>query len=201
MRIGIFGGSFDPVHLGHLVMAEQCREQGRLDQLWFMPASVPPHKQNRQLASFAQRVEMLTLALSGQPAFHIKELENERSGPSYTVDTLSQIRKTHPDDDIYLIIGADTLLDFPNWRQPQRIVELVALLVADRPGWDMPDVQEVRSRLSLSKGVDLRVEVIQMPLINLSSTDIRQRSHDGRSVRYLVPRAVEVYMAEKGLYG
>src|SRR5262245_54531603 len=115
MRIGVFGGTFDPVHQGHLILAEQCREQGRLDQVWFVPAARPPHKLAGPLTPFHQRVEMLSFALAGHPAFRIEELEKERSGPSYTVDTLTELHRRHPGHEWFLLIGSDTLHDMPNW--------------------------------------------------------------------------------------
>src|SRR5437870_4749134 len=107
MRLGIFGGTFDPVHLGHLILAEEAREQGRLEQVLFVPAARPPHKQEQPLTPFAQRVEMLSLALAGNPAFRIEQLERDRPGPSYTVDTLEELRRRQPDAELWLIVGSD----------------------------------------------------------------------------------------------
>src|SRR5262245_31594023 len=104
MRIGIFGGTFDPVHLGHLILAENCREQGRLDQVWFIPAAAPPHKLDRAITPFDRRVEMLRLALAGNPAFQVNELEKDRPGPSYTVDTLSELCRQYPGNELFLLI-------------------------------------------------------------------------------------------------
>src|SRR4051794_17757645 len=134
MRLGVFGGTFNPIHLGHLIMAEQCREQGRLDQGLFIPAARPPHKQDQELTSYAQRVEMLALAISGQPAFRVDELEKDRPGPSFTVDTLAQLQERHGKAELFLILGSDTLHDLPQWYQPVRILELAGLLVVPRPG-------------------------------------------------------------------
>ncbi len=134
-RIGIFGGTFDPVHLGHLIMAEQCREQGQLDQVWFIPAARPPHKQDRPLTGFVHRVEMLALAIAGMPAFRIDELEKDRPGPSYTADTLAEFRRRHPQAEFFLVIGSDTLVDLPHWREPARIAQLAGFVVWERPGW------------------------------------------------------------------
>src|SRR5262245_27176081 len=121
MRLGIFGGTFDPVHYGHLILAEQCREQARLDEVWFVPAPRPPHKTEESLARFEQRVEMLQLALAGQPAFRIDKLEKDRAGPSYTVDTLAELQHRHAHDELFLMIGSDTLKDLPGWREPRRV--------------------------------------------------------------------------------
>lgn len=199
MRIGIFGGSFDPVHLGHLVLAEQCREQAALDQVWFVPAARPPHK-SRQLSPFDRRVEMLELAVSGHPAFRIDELEKDRPGPSYTADTLVELRQRHPEHELFLLIGGDAFVDLPGWYQPQRIVEQATLLVTARPGWHMPDIGELCRRLDLADAGLLRHQQVTIPLIDISSTDIRRRFAAGQSIRYLVPRAVEAYIESKGLY-
>src|SRR5215471_5138390 len=118
MRVGIFGGTFDPVHLGHLVLAEQAREQGRLDEVWFVPAPRPPQKDGQAITRFDARVEMLALAIAGQPAFKIDELEKERTGPSYTVETLAELRRRHPGDTFFLLVGGDSLADLPGWRDP-----------------------------------------------------------------------------------
>src|SRR5262245_40434030 len=111
MRIGVFGGTFDPVHYGHLILAEQCREQGRLDQVWFLPAPWPPHKDVEALTRYEQRLEMLQLALAGNPALAINEIEREREGPSYTVDTLAELHRRHPEHDFFLLVGSDMLRD------------------------------------------------------------------------------------------
>jgi nicotinate-nucleotide adenylyltransferase len=200
MRIGIFGGTFDPVHLAHLILAEQCREQGKLDQVLFVPAALPPHKQQQPLTSFAQRVEMLSLAISGNAAFRIDELEKDRPGPSYTVDTLTELHRARPNDELCFILGSDSLRELPLWYQPRRILELAELLVDARPDWPVPTETELRAMLQLDADFPLRWQVIDAPLIAVSSRDIRKRIAEGRSVRYMIPRAVEAYIADKGLY-
>jgi len=189
MRLGIFGGTFDPVHLGHLILAEQCREQARLEQVLFVPAAQPPHKPRPQ-APFAQRVEMLQLAISGNPAFRVDELEGERSGPSYTADTLAELRRRRPGDELFLIVGADSLRDLPAWYQPQRIAELATLVVVARP--EAPPLHDL--------GGAFRCERVEMPLIGIASRELRHRLAEGRSVRYQVSRAVEAYIVDKALY-
>lgn len=200
MRVGIFGGTFDPVHLAHLILAEQCREQGKLDQVLFVPAALPPHKQQQALTSFAQRVEMLSLAISGHAAFRIEDLEKDRPGPSYTVDTLTQLHQARPGDELCFILGSDSLRELPLWVQPRRILELAELLVPVRADWPVPIESELRALLQLDAAFPLRWQVIDAPLITLSSRDIRKRIAEGRSVRYMIPRAVEAYIADKGLY-
>jgi len=200
MRVGIFGGTFDPVHIGHLAVAEQCREQGELEQVWFVPAPRPPHKLDRPMTPFGQRVEMLALAIAGNPAFRIDEIEKERSGPSYTVDTLDQLQQRQPQLDLHLLIGSDCLPDLPQWRNPRRILELAQLLVVARPGWPLVRAEELGKALGLGPDAVSRVQTVQVPLIDLSSTDLRRRAAAGRSLRYLVPRAVECYIHDKRLY-
>src|SRR4051812_43076869 len=137
MRIGIFGGTFDPVHWGHLILAEQGREQGRLDQVWFVPAARPPHKSEAELTPFTQRVEMLHLAIAGQPAFRVEELEKDLPGPGYTAVTLEELQRRHPEHEWFLLVGGDALRDLPGWYEPERIVAKAALLVMARPGVSM----------------------------------------------------------------
>ncbi len=193
MRVGVFGGTFDPIHLGHLILAELCREQGELDEVLFVPAAQPPHKPRPQ-APFPTRVEMLQLALSGNPAFHVDELEAERAGPSYTADTLTELGRRRPDDELYLIVGADSLRDLPSWYQPERILAQATLLVVARP--DAPAPAELR----LPSGLKAHSQVVAMPPIGIASRELRRRLAEGRSVRYQLPRAVEAYIRERKLY-
>ncbi len=194
MRLGIYGGTFDPVHYGHLLAAEQCREQCRLDKLWFVPAASPPHKLGETITLGARRAEMLELAVAGMPQFEVNHLELNRQGPSYTVDTLAQLRADDPERELFLLIGADSVDDFSTWREPQRIAELSTLVVINR-GRTPPDL----SRLAECCG-DREPIVVQMPGIDLSATDLRQRVGDGRSIHFTTPRAVEAYIHEHRLY-
>jgi nicotinate-nucleotide adenylyltransferase len=200
MRIGVFGGTFDPVHLGHLIMAEQCREQARLDQVWFVPAARPPHKSEAGITSFERRVEMLALAVAGHAAFQVNDLEKDRPGPSFTVETLESLTQTHPGDEYFWILGSDSLTDLPLWREPRRILELAGLLIVARPLHDVWNEEQLRAALGLPSDVPLRVATIASPLIDISSRDLRRRGGEGRSLRYLVPRAVECYIEQHRLY-
>jgi nicotinate-nucleotide adenylyltransferase len=200
MRTGVFGGTFDPIHVGHLILAEQCREQANLDEVLFVPAALPPHKQQQALTSFAQRVEMLALALSGHAPFRVEEMEKERSGPSYTVDTLTQLHAQRPGDEICFIIGSDSLHDLPIWYQPSRILELATLLVVARADWPVFAAKELKDSLQLDDDFPLRYQVVEAPLITIASRDVRRRIAAGRSVRYMIPRAVEAYIEDKRLY-
>jgi nicotinate-nucleotide adenylyltransferase len=196
MLIGVFGGTFDPVHLGHLIAAEQCREQARLDKVLFVPAARPPHKPHRTITPFSHRVEMLTLAVAGHPIFQVAELERDRPGPSYTVDTLEELRQRYPGAGLMLILGSDCLPDLAGWRDPARIGQQADLLVVPRTGSQVkepPPAPEWPTGLKVGRA-------IEMPLVAISSHDIRRRVAEQRSVRYLVPRAVECYIDAHGLY-
>ncbi len=200
MRIGVFGGTFDPVHLGHLILAEQCREQGRLDEVWFVPSARPPHKQRHAVTPFRHRAEMLQLATAGHPAFRVNELENERPGLSYTVDTLDELRKTHPGADWFFLVGSDTLAELHEWHDPAGILRRAAMLVMARGDEPILSADELRASLKLAPGERVALERVEAPRVEISSRDLRRRAALGRSLRYLVPRAVECYIEEKGLY-
>lgn len=202
MRIGIFGGTFDPVHLGHLVLAEQCRDQCGLDQVWFMPAALPPHKQQAKISPARTRCEMLEFAIAGNPQFQLSRMELDRAGPSYTVTTLQQLRDEDPARELFLLVGADSIRDLPTWRQPERILELATVVAVNR-GRDVLTAADVQTLIvdRFGAAAAARVQLIQMPGIAISATEIRQWSAAGRSIRYLVPRAVEMYIHEHQVYG
>lgn len=199
MRIGIFGGTFDPIHLGHLVLAEQCREQCQLDEVWFVPAAHPPHKLDATISAAKVRCEMIELAISGSAAFRLNRMELERTGPSYTFETLEQFHRDDPTRELFLMIGADSLRELPSWREPQRILELATIAAVnrgDRPLEDRMDPSFERLRLLPC----FRLVQVQMPGVSISATDIRHRVASGRSIRYLVPRAVETYIQQQKLF-
>ncbi len=200
MRIGIFGGTFDPVHLGHLIMAEQCREQALLDQVWFVPAARPPHKQDRCLTPFDQRAGMLSLAIAGTPAFRIDEMEKDRPGPSYTADTLEELQRRQPSAEFLLLLGSDCLPDLAHWHEPVRVIDRAGLVVFPRRGWPLLSPGQIRGALQLPREFPLRMQVLNPPLVDISSRDLRRRVAQGHSIRYLVPRAVECYIHDKRLY-
>jgi nicotinate-nucleotide adenylyltransferase len=200
-RIGFFGGTFDPVHMGHLIVAEQCREQGRLDEVWFVPANQPPHKLDKEVTPFDRRVEMVELAIAGHPAFRVDTMERDRPGPSFTSDSLVELHRRHPEVDFYLLIGSDSLAELPSWREPRRVVESAGLLVMLRGSHPVKSAAEMRAALDLPPEVPLRLEAVEEPpIIHISSRSLRQRVALGRSIRYLVPRAVECYIRDKELY-
>lgn len=200
MRVGLFGGSFNPVHFGHLLLAECCREQRRLEQVLFLPAAVPPHKLDHQLTSAKARVEMLELAIAGQEAFAVNPYEVDRGGVSYTVDTLRHFRSEHPDLELFFLLGADMLADLPNWREADQICGLASLIVVGRPGIVEPSFDGL-SALATPEEIDsIRRRRVEMPQVDLSSTEIRRRVGEGLSIRYQTPRAVEKYIETHRLY-
>lgn len=200
MRIGIFGGSFDPIHLGHLILAECCRETARLDQVWFMPSSLSPHKQDGAHGSDRQRTEMIELAIGGHEAFVLSKMELERGGVSYTVDTLEQLHQDHPEDEFFFLIGDDSLESFASWRTPQRICELAIPLVVNRPGSGEVDLSLLKPFVSEDRFGEIKKWKIECPKIEISSTDLRARVRGGNSIRFLTPRGVEKYIETQQVY-
>jgi nicotinate-nucleotide adenylyltransferase len=194
MKVGIVGGTFDPVHLGHLVLAEQARDELSLDLVLFIPAGDPWRKAHREITPAAHRLEMLRLAIADNAAFGISDIELRREGPTYTADTLAALAGERLDDAFYFIVGADALADLPHWHDPQRIVEHAMLAVAPRDG-DAADLA-----FPEIAGLGDRVVRFTMPRMDFSSTDIRERVRVGRSIRYLVPPDVEAYITEQALY-
>lgn len=196
MRLGLFGGTFDPIHLGHLILAEACREACALDRLWFVVTATPPHKRNDRTA-VGHRLEMARIATAGHPAFEVSEIEADvSSGPHYSYQTLERLAVERPDDERFFLIGADSLADLPTWREPARVARLATIVVVNRPGID---ASVGRVQPDLGPGVRPFV-FVDVPPIGISSTDLRARVAAGRSIRYQVPRGVEAYIAEQGLY-
>jgi len=194
MRLGLFGGTFDPIHLGHLILAEACREACSLDRVWFVVASSPPHKPGDR-TPVADRLEMARIATAGHMAFEVSEIEAKRTGPNYSFETLEAVHRDSPDDELFFLIGEDSLMDLPQWRRPERIAELATIVVVNRPGID--SASSSTPNFGPNSRPILRVSV---PPIGIASHDIRRRVAQGRSIRYLVPRGVEAYINEQGLY-
>jgi len=205
VRIGIFGGSFDPVHQGHLVVAECCREQARLDRVIFVPTAIQPFKQSRQPVAGQHRAEMLALAVGGNPAFEVSTVELDRGGVSYTVDTLAALRATHGTDELFLMLGPDALASLPDWREPARILDLAGVIAVERDGLDdiSSAVQESRlaTLLGRERAQQLTANRVRVPALAIRSSDLRALVKAGRSIRYRTPRAVERFIATHGLYG
>ena len=186
MRLGILGGTFNPIHLGHLILAEAAREQARLDQVWFVPTAIPPHKRPRELASAAARWDMVRLAIREQPALRADAVELRRGGVSYTVETIRAIRRRVPRARLFLIVGSEMLQ--VRWVGLTEIAESCTFLVASR----------TTARPRRPRG--LRIQWVRMPRIEISSSMIRARRHHRRSIRFLVPDAVARCIARRHLY-
>jgi nicotinate-nucleotide adenylyltransferase len=198
-RIGLFGGTFDPPHLGHLVLAEWARVRLRLDRVVFVPAGTPPHKRGRQLTDAALRLALTRLAVRGNPAFTVSGFEAGRAGPSFTVDTLRHLHARQPGARFYLLMGADSLADFPNWHEPEEIARLATLVVAARLA-EPASGERARAQSLVPARVGGRVVLLDNPLVAISSSVLRARARAGRSLRYLVPDAVAAFVARHELY-
>jgi len=194
--IGILGGTFNPPHMGHLVMAQEALDQLDLDRVVLMPVAVPPHKEAREDPGAAARLELCRLAVAGDERFEVSSLETDRGGASFTVDTLKELHDVEPEHDLTFIVGGDMAQSLPAWREPEAILALARLAVAEREGVRREDI--VRRLDSLHDGS--RVVFFDMPRIDISSSSIRRRVAEGRPVRYLVPDAVAAAIAQQGLY-
>jgi nicotinate-nucleotide adenylyltransferase len=194
LRLGLFGGTFDPVHLGHLVIAETAREAFGLDRVVWLPAGDPPHK-GTDVSPQEHRYAMAVLATAGHPSFEVSRLELERTGPSYTLHTVEHYRAAQPGTELFFITGVDTVLELMTWHRPEEVVRLCRFIAATRPGWD-PE----RLRKALPDAFLERIEVLETADIEISSTELRQRVRRGESVRYLVPDPVEAYLRKHHLY-
>jgi len=201
MRIGIFGGSFDPVHLGHLRLADCCWRQSRLDRVEFVPAAQQPLKPHGPVASEADRVAMLRLALADRPEFGVSTIEVDRGGVSYTVDTLREIRARQPEATLFFLMGADSLADFPQWRDPEAICRLATPLVVRRVGAAEPDFSALRPLVPAARLEEIRAAQVEMPATPISSSQIRRLIDEGGDWQSLVPPEVAEYIAERRPYG
>ena len=192
MSIALFGGSFNPPHIGHLAVAEACADAAGLDRVLWMPAATAPHKQDDpSLASAEDRLAMVQRAIEGNPRFEASDLEIRRGGVSYTLETIRQLADLYPGEDLALILGGDSLSYFPSWRSPRQILELARLITYQRPGSELADAPDwVREKTTVVDGLPL----------HLSSTHIRSRIARGQTVRYLIPEPVRQLVADRGLY-
>ncbi len=194
-RIGIFGGTFNPVHTAHLIMAENVREQVHLDTVLFIPTAIPPHKDSNGLLDADTRLEMLKIAVEGNKHFEVSDIEIELSkkGKNYTVDTLMALREKHTAEEskLYLIIGMDQLIELDSWKDPGKLFFLSEVVVINRPGYLVTQVENEYGR---------RVIYVPAPNIDISSTEIRHRINENKSIKYLVPEKVEKFIYENNLY-
>ena len=197
-RIGIFGGTFDPIHVGHLIVAAQLRFALELDSLLFVPAGRPPHKTAQEVADNGHRLAMLRLAIADDPLFEISTLDVDRGGLSYTADTLALLHATAAlGSTLVFLMGQDSFRDFPTWDRPNEIATLAEIGVALRPG-TAANLDKVLTEVPAARG---RVSIVPVPLIEVSSRDIRRRISQGEPIAYQVPPSVERYIADHGLYG
>ena len=198
MNIGLLGGTFDPVHVGHLTLAEEVRDRLNLATVLFVPAGQPYLKANTQILSAEHRVEMVRLAIAGKPHFRLSTIEIERAGPTYTVDTISELKsQLNDEDEVYFILGWDNLEELPKWREPRRLITQCRLVAVPRVGYRVPDLGSLEAKIP---GLSEWVAMLDKPEIDISASVIRERVACGLSIKYLVPEAVEKYIGEHGLY-
>ena len=195
-RTGVLGGSFNPIHYGHLLLADEVLEALGLDRILFVPAGVPPHKSPALLAPAEDRYAMVKLATAAHPRFEVSDVELRRAGPSYTVDTLEALRIPRPD--LYLLVGSETFLDLLSWREPRRIAELAQLVVVPRVGSAFdPDSAAARK---IVREVGQEPLIVRATSLPISASDLRRRVREGRSLAFRLPDAVIAYIATRGLY-
>jgi nicotinate-nucleotide adenylyltransferase len=187
MKIGILGGTFNPIHLGHLIMAEEVRQKICLDRVVFVPANLPPHKDDGEIIDACHRLKMLKLAIRGNSYFSVSDIEIKRGGRSYTIDTVKEFTKIYPDDQLYFIIGSDLVKYLNEWKDVKDIIALVQFVVATRPGYPLKNLP------SYMTTIDIRA-------VDISAFEIRQCIKENRSFRYLVPEPVRQYIVKKGIY-
>jgi nicotinate-nucleotide adenylyltransferase len=197
MRVGVLGGTFDPIHIGHLVSAEEARVELELERVVFTPAGLPPHKLDHVVSPMEHRLAMLELAIASNPHFATSRVDIDRFGPCYTVDTIELLRdEWGAGVEIYFIMGSDSLLDILTWHNPQRLIRLCRFAVVSRPGYRV-DLDELDALLP---GLASRVQMLNAPELAISSTDIQRRVREGLPIKYQVPKAVENYIYQHKLY-
>ncbi len=193
-RLGIMGGTFDPIHYGHLVTAEEALVQFALDEVIFVPTGQPWMKEDRDVSPAEDRYLMTVIATASNPRFSVSRIEVDRGGPTYTVDTLRTLAGDHPDAELYFITGADAILEIFHWKDPEEVLSLAHFIAATRPGYDLAHFEaDATTRHP-------RVSVMSIPALAISSTDVRARVREGRPIRYLVPDGVRSYIEKRGLY-
>jgi len=188
-RLGVMGGTFDPIHVGHLVTAEEALHQFALDEVVFVPTGRPWMKEHDVVASAEDRYAMTAIGIEPEPRFHVSRLEVDRGGATYTVDTLRALRDEVPGAELFFITGADAMLEIMRWKEPEIIFDLAHFIAATRPGYDVAALDAIPD-----------VTVMRIPALAISSTDIRTRVHQGRPIRFLVPEGVEAHIRAAGLY-
>lgn len=197
MRVGVIGGTFDPIHIGHLIIAEEARVRLNLEKVVFVPAGLPPHKIENHVSPAEHRLEMVKLAIADNPYFSLSLVDVERFGPSFTVETIELLRQEWgPQAEIFFIMGQDSLVDILTWHKPQRLINLCRIVALSRPGFRV-DMEELEKSL---QGASSRIILLNSPEVAISSTDIQRRVREGLPIKYQVPEAVEEYIYKHGLY-
>lgn len=200
-RIGLYGGSFNPIHLGHLIVARAVAEIARLDRIIFLPSHSPPHKAQHQLLDAAHRSAMVRLAIAEEPLFGFSDFDLTRSGPTYTVDTVLHFREALPaDSNLFWLIGGDSLRELTTWKRLPELIKACTLLTAVRAGYSQLDWSAFRSLIGDEGIKRLQDGMLMTPVIEISSTDIRRRIKEGKSIRYLVPEPVRNYIERESIY-
>jgi nicotinate-nucleotide adenylyltransferase len=194
-RVGVMGGSFNPIHNGHLVTADEARHAFSLDEVIFVPAGHPWQKEVTDVAPAEDRYLMCVIATSSDPAFRVSRIEIDRPGPTYTVDTLHALKEERPGSELYFITGADAILQILTWKDPEVVLREAQFIAATRPGYDLDRLEK-----ELPEGFEDRVSIMEIPALAISSTDVRLRAREGRPIRYLVPVGVAAYIEKAGLY-
>lgn len=198
VRLGVFGGTFDPIHLGHLVIAEEARLRLGLDRVIFVPAAVPPHKSGWELAPVEDRLEMVRLATAGHAGFGVDDLELRRPGPSYTADTLEAFACREPGAELFCLLGSDSVLELDTWHDPPRLFRLATFVALLRPGWPAERIEAWLA--GRPAGPCPRLLTVRVPALEIAARDLRRRAADGESLRYLVPEPVRAHIVRRGLY-
>ncbi len=202
MKIGVWGGTFDPVHVGHLLIAERAREQFSLDQVRWIPAAIAPHPTLKQSTDQTHRLAMVQLAIGGNSSFVCDDRELRRGGKSYTIETLNELSTENPGSELFLLLGADSLHQFGTWKLPNQICSVANIVVVARGGQSPPDLPILNQFLPNPKSIAQLEQdhLLKMPQLELSSTEIRNRVRERKSIRYCVPAAVEAYISQHRLY-
>lgn len=197
-RVGIMGGTFDPIHNGHLIIAETSRENFNLDKIIFIPTGIPAHKIGKAITSNEHRYNMVLLATSSNPYFSLSPIELNREGTTYTIDTIIDLKKVNKDTEYFFIMGEDSLYNFHTWKDYKKLLKLCKFIVAKRPGLKAELEEKIKELNNIEKG---SIQSLESPMMEISSTNIRERIKLGRSVKYLVPDLVEKYIIKYNLYG
>jgi len=199
LRIGISGGTFDPIHHGHLIAAQEIREKLNLDKILFIPVGDPPHKTDIEVTDSIHRLNMVKKAIEDNSYFEVSSIEVDRPGYTYTIDTLMELKEKYPENcKFYFIIGADTLPQLVTWKEYRKVFTLCQFVAVMRPGFNNEEIYNEARRLESC--FSAKIDIIDAPLIEISSTDIRKRVRESKSIKYLVPESVEEYIYSNGLY-